>query len=217
MRAARLFVVVGFGGVLLGGCPEPTPPGDGGGGGGPPGCELTYLGDSVAEIEMELVFSGGDAADHPLTDGAVIDLVLPPQGGRVLFVGVRATNLDPCEAELSGVLRDLDTQQVRFDTRTVNLTPDGSGWGRSASGDLSSYANIPVCHNTWLEKDAYENDFELEVNLKDREGKTAQVKLMVRPTCSEPAVYDECRCICRGGYVLGEMCASGQGGAGGGG
>jgi hypothetical protein len=183
-----------------------------------PGCTLAYLGDSAKDIEVEAFYYGADETDHPIADGSNVDLVLPPQGGRVVFVGVRATNLDPCSATLTGALRDPDSNLVRFDTRTINLQPDASmdGWGRSAPAELASYANVPVCHNTWLSKDIYGNAFTLEITLVDRDGKTITKTFTVTPSCAEPEYEAECLCICKGGYVLGEPC-DGAGGAGGGG
>ncbi len=179
-------------------------------------CELAYLGDASKDVEVELFFFGADELNHPVTQGTTVDLILPPQGGRVVFVGVRATNLDPCAATLTGAMRDPATNQVRFDTRTINLAPTGDGYGVSATAELSSYANVPLCHNTWLATDVFGSDFTLEVTLTDRDGKTVTKTTTVRPECSEPEFESECLCICKGGYVLGEPC-DGAGGAGGGG
>lgn len=205
--------------ALLGaGCPEESDgTGTGGTGAGQPTCDLPYLGDQAADPQLELIYYGADEMDHPLEDGGVVDLILPPQGGRVLFIGVRATNVDPCEAVLTGAMRDTDTQQVRFDTRTINLVADGDGWGKSATGDIASYANVPACHNTWTPKDIFGSDFQLEVVLKDRAGKEVQKTISARPSCAEPENEAECLCICQGGYVLGQECGEGGGGEGGGG
>lgn len=185
---------------------------------GVPSCTLPFIGDETKDPEMELFFFGADQMDQALVDGGEIDIIEPPQGGRVLFVGVRATNVDPCGVTLTGALRDPATTLVRFDTRNFNLKDDGMGYGRSAAGDIASYANIPVCHNTWLETDIDGSTFSLEVTLKDSRGRETMETISVVPTCAEPGDKQvQCECICKGGYVLGEACGSGGGGVGGGG
>jgi hypothetical protein len=201
-------------------CGDDAPTSASSGGGTTPSCDRPYLGDATAEPTIELIYFGADELEHPLDEGAAVDLVLPPQGGRVLFLGVRATNVDPCEATLTGAMRDPGTMQVRFDTRTINLDDQGDGWGKSAAGDLASYANVPACHNTWTALDVFGSSFTLELILKDRGGKQASRTITAIPRCAEPQNEAECRCICHGGYVLGESCTEGggsQGGAGGGG
>jgi hypothetical protein len=197
-------------------CGDDAPTSASSGGGTAPSCDRPYLGEASAEPMLELLYFGADELEHPLEDGAEVDLVLPPQGGRVLFLGVRATNVDPCEAVLTGAMRDPETKQVRFDTRTINLDDQGDGWGKSASADLASYANVPACHNTWTQLDVFGSPFTLELTLKDRAGKQASRTITAIPRCAEPDNEAECRCICHGGYVLGESCSEGGGSEGGG-
>jgi hypothetical protein len=199
--------------VAGGGCPEETQPNDDD---APPSCTLAFLGDQSKDPSIELIYFGADQMDHPLVDGGEIDLIFPPQGGRVLFVGVRATNVDPCGVKLTGALRDTSTGQVRLDTRTVNLRDDGSGFGASTPGDIASYANVPVCPNQWSARDAFGESFELEVALTDLRDRTATEVVQVKPRCAEPANEAECLCICQGGYVLGQQCTDPTGSGGGG-
>ncbi len=183
---------------------------------GAPACTLPFLGDPMKEPELEVFYQGADLADHACMPGGPIDIIEPPQGGRVLFVGVRATNVDPCAVTLTGAMRDLSTNLVRFDTRNLNLLDEGNGYGRSTPGDIASYANIPVCHNTWTDLDIFDQTFGLEVTLKDRNGKQATTTLQVVPRCAEPDKLDQCLCICDGDYTLGDACGGGGGGSGGG-
>ncbi len=180
-------------------------------------CTLPFLGDPTKEPEIEVFFQGADTQDHACEPGGPIDIIEPPQGGRVLFVGVRATNIDPCAVTLTGTLRDLSSTAIRFDTRTLNLRDEGNGYGRSAPGDIAAYSNIPVCHNTWTDRNIYGEPFTLEVTLKDRHGKEVEESLQVVPRCAEPANEAQCLCICEGGYQLGDACGGGGPGGGGGG
>jgi hypothetical protein len=152
-------------------------------------------------------------ASVPLKEGDMVTLAFPPQGGRVIFAGVRATNLDACGVELGGAVRDETTMEVRLDTRTVNLLPSGDGWGSSDPSDVSTFSNIPVCPNEWSKTNIYGTQYRLELTITDRSGRTASQSLDVTPECSEPANATECLCICKGGYVLGESCVgAGDGG-----
>jgi hypothetical protein len=155
-----------------------------------------------------------------LNDGDQVPMIFPPQGGRIIFVGVRATNVDGCALELTGALRDETSSEVRIDLRTVNLIATGDGWGVSAppgnepvSAAISSFANIPVCPNQWSGTDIFGHEYGLEVTIKDRGGRTVTNKIHVTPQCGEPQNLLECQCICQAGYVLGQSCAAGDGGA----
>jgi hypothetical protein len=182
-------------------------------------CALAFLGDATKDPALELVALGADYASAPIADGAKVALLFPPQGGRVVFVGVRATNLDPCGVKLAGAMRDVTSKQVRIDTRTINLEPASDGWGQSAPGDIASFANVPLCPNQWSTTNIYGTEYEVEVTLTDRDKRKVTKTIRVTPECAEPSLAAECACICKGGYVLGETCSSagssGSSGAGG--
>lgn len=199
--------------LLLVGCSTPTvaPVPD-----ASPVCGLDYLGDRTKDIDFTMSIVGEDAIDRPIKDGDDVPLVLPPQGGRVVFVGVRATNLDPCAVQLTGAIRDMSTKQVRVDSRTINLIPDGKGYGSSGSSSqsinaaVSSYSNIPVCPNQWASANVFDTQYELEVTLKDHDKRTMTKTLHVTPRCVEPSNVGklECQCICQVNYVLGQLCVA---------
>lgn len=198
--------------VASAGCPaEETPP--------EPGseCKAGFVGDPAKEPVVELRALTADGTDVPIADGDSLAVILPPQGGRVAFVGVRATNVDACGAQLVSALRDLSTTpgQVRVEGRTVNLNLDATGWASTAAGKANfedpggvpNYANVPLCPNQWAEVDVFDQTFELEVTLTDRRGKAVTKKARVTPRCAEPGEKAvACRCLCRKGYVLGETC-----------
>jgi len=99
---------------------------------------------------------GTNGVSTPVQSGGTVPLVTPPQGGRVIFLGVRATNVDPCAVKITGAIRDPATKQVRVDARTVNLSPSGDGYGVSVDSSISSFANVPVCPNEWASTDAFD-------------------------------------------------------------
>jgi hypothetical protein len=205
--AQTIGAIAAFAAVALAGCgPDPEPPQDG----GPDashGCTLPFLGDQAKDPVIQLVALDADMKLVELKDGDPVALVFPPQGGRVVFAGVRATNVDACGLQLAGAVRDTTTKQVRVDTRTVNLLPSGDGWGASDPEDISTFSNVPLCPNQWSMTNIYGTPYELEIAITDRGGRKASQKITVTPECSEPAHAAECLCICKGGYMLGETCA----------
>ena len=209
----RLFVIVAA--ATLCACPASTPAtSDAGPIVSDGGCGVGFLGDPSKDIDFEFRALRADATDAPLADGADLALIFPPQGGRVAFVGVRATNVDPCSLQLTGALRDEATQQVRVDARTVNLIPSGDGWGTSApasetiSAARDSYSNVPLCPNQWASSDVFDHEFQLEITIRDRLKRTMTKTIKVTPRCAEPDRAVECRCLCKLGYVLGEACGA---------
>jgi hypothetical protein len=202
------------------GCPSSTPAQPDS---GPPApdaeCAAGILGDATKDMTFEFRVLHPDGSDNAVEDGGDVALILPPQGGRVVFVGVRATNLDGCAVTLTGALRDEATNQVVFDKRTVNLNPTGDGWGTSGSPTQSisaardTYANVPMCPNQWATTDIYDHEFKLEVTLEDRAHKKLNKSIKVTPRCAEPGdKLAECLCICKLGYILGEKCDADAGG-----
>jgi hypothetical protein len=176
------------------------------------------FGDPTKPMELELAVIGPGNARANIDDGADVPLVFPPQGGRVVFVGVRVTNIDACEVQLTGAMRDEATKQVRVDARTILLRDAGGGFAvndlAQGSPDISSFSNVPVCPNQWASSNAFDHEFELSVTLKDKSGRTGTKTIHVTPRCAEPDRLAECLCICKVGYRLGEPCSGADGGAG---
>ncbi len=132
----------------------------------------------------------------------------------MIFIGVRAKNLDPCAVKLSGAVRDPMTMETRLDTRTINLEPTDDGWGASDETDISTFSNVPVCSNNWASTDVYDQTFKAIVSVTDRSGKKGTATLDVVPRCDEVKMVDgqdiqkDCLCICKLGYVTGQPCGS---------
>jgi hypothetical protein len=184
----------------------PDPPAD------PVACTAGFLGDASSPVEFELTAVSPAYVTEPLADGGTISLMQPPQGGQVLFVGARVTNVDSCGLQITGALRDEKTEQVRFDKRSINLIPTGDGWGvtgtigANVEGLISNFSNVPVCGNSWSTTDVDGHEYGLEVTITDRGGRTLLKKIHVTPECNEPSSAANCVCICRAGYVAGSDC-----------
>jgi hypothetical protein len=174
---------------------------------GPPigGCKLPFAGDPAKEIEMDVIAIGPGTLDT-LSDGSSVTLMFPPQGGRVIWAGVRARNVNPCAVRIAGALRDTQSQQVRLDNRIVNLEPIEDGWARTDPNFIDNFSNIPSCPNLWSKRDLFDVPYELTISLTDRDKRQIKKVLQVVPRCNEPGLEAECLCQCKGGYVLGESC-----------
>jgi hypothetical protein len=94
-------------------------------------CTVGFLGDEAGAPDFDIQVLLADDTVANVQDGGSVPLLLPPQGGRVIFVGVRATGVDGCALQLTGALRDLASGKVSVDKRTINLIPTGDGWGAS--------------------------------------------------------------------------------------
>ena len=57
----------------------------------------------------------------PVTDGGSLPLIVPPQGGEVLIIGVRALNVDGCPLTLSTSLALPNGVVAAFERRPVTL------------------------------------------------------------------------------------------------
>ena len=207
---------LGRGGVALAtalvavGCGPLASTGDDGSDGEP--CPAGFLGDTDAAPDFDLQVVLPDYTVAPLEDGGSAPMLLPPQGGRVVFVGVHATNVDGCGLQLTGALRDLTTRAVMVDSRTIDLVPTGDGWGTSApaggpvSGAIASFSNVPACPNQWSATDLFGAPYGLEVTIADRRQRSLTKKVVVFPECAQPENLAQCLCICRAGYFTGQAC-----------
>lgn len=176
----------------------------------PPPCAAGFLGDGGAPA-IEINTLEPDGTVTTVAQGDTIPLVFPPQGGFVSFIGVRAINVEACGAQLTGALRDLATQEVRVDSRTINLQRASDGWGTSGISGMATaanFSNIPLCPNEWSSTNVYGTVYDLEVTLQDTRGHTVTKKLHVTPQCAEPGLLSACLCNCQKGYVLGQPCSA---------
>jgi len=189
--------------VTLGCSSEPDPPADAG-----PACTLPFIGDRSKAMEATLTVRDVSGKSVDLKDGDEVPLIFPPQGGRVVFLAAKVNNVDPCAVKLSGAIRDVATNQVRVDNRTVNLRVGPDGLGTAVDDDISTFSNVPMCPNQWASTDAFDKPFRVEITIQDRGGRSISKQVMVTPKCAEPALAAECLCICKKGYVLGEMCSA---------
>ncbi len=152
---------------------------------------------------------GANLKSVPLTEKGSLSVLLPPQGGRVVFIGVKGVNnMNPCGIKITGGVRDTKSQLVQIDSRQFNLLPGPDGLGMSDDKDIFTFSNVTLCPNNWSERDLFDEEYGLTLILEDRAGRKVTRFLDVRLECNEPTQAAECRCICRKGYRLGDSCSN---------
>lgn len=173
------------------------------------GCQIPFLGDPTMAPEIELVsLEPGWSMLAPIVVGGSISLLQPPNAGRVIFVGARVRNMNPCAIRLVGQLEDPVSGRIRLDSRLVNFEPTNDGWGGSVPMEVSTLSNLAVCPNQWAMQDIFDKEYELTVTVTDRDGRNVTQSARVVPTCDEPGKEASCTCLCKQGYKLGEQCSS---------
>jgi hypothetical protein len=166
------------------------------------------IGDRALDPEIELVFRTADGQLADLVAGGEVPLIQPPQGGKVVLVGVRARNVDGCGLQLTASLRDPCTDRIiGLESRPVNLRAGADGWGEpSQPAELSDYANLAACPSAAAVHDIEGEPYLLRIRVDDGDGREASAEAMIVPVCAEPELVDQCKCECSFDYVLGDPC-----------
>jgi hypothetical protein len=164
------------------------------------------IGDRTLPIEFVAVYFPSDGAVGDIVDGGDVPLRRPIQGGKVMYVGVRAKNVDGCNVQLTAALRDPVSQQViALEQRPVRLVDSGDGWGRPES-EYDHLANLPACPSAAATHDVDDSSWLLELRLDETGGRTATTTITVVPRCDGPGEMEECACECDSDYVIGSPC-----------
>jgi hypothetical protein len=171
-----------------------------------PDAQSCPIGDMSQPMQIEIVHRTLDGGLE-MTQNA-IPLIEPPQGGYVVFVGVRAKNLDGCPVTIQGAIRDVcDHSVVGLDMRMVSLEPTSDGWGEPKQpSTITNYANIPMCPATADIRNVQGEPYELMVTLQDKTGRMVKTSTVVTPFCADPAMLDTCNCQCAKQAILGATC-----------
>lgn len=157
--------------------------------------------------ELEIMYRSRDGLAVACQPLAEVPLTLPPQGGLVLLVGMRAKNLGS-NVMVTASLRDtVDNQLLSVEQRPVELVTTSGGWAEPGEpSSLVNWANLPACPMTTATRDLHGQPYLLRIAVEDGGGKMAEAKLTIVPTCDPGPDGDLCRCQCAQGYVLGDPC-----------
>jgi hypothetical protein len=164
-----------------------------------------FAGSEAAPPEMIIVHQTASGTIAVTMAEGTVPLIQPPQGGRVIFVGARARNVDGCPINISSLLRDPCTNRiVGYETRDVLMKPTGDGWIEPEFPDqLANYSNLAACPVGAATRNINGERYVLEVRLTDVAGRTVEQHIPVTPACAQPENRDECVCLCRAKFVLG--------------
>jgi len=139
-----------------------------------------------------------------MPDGGVEDvqgtllLQVPPQGGHVVYVGVRMTNFEGCRLDLAASVFVADGGPLETEEkRRVDLGDAGF----SDPSDPANFANVPVCPN-FGSHEIVGTEWTLVVEAAQRDGRSVKTALPVRFSCD--AGGWDCACECGHGYFLGK-------------
>jgi hypothetical protein len=169
-----------------------------------------FVGDVEEQPTVELVFRDQAGAFHPVVEGGDVPMVVPDQGGLVMLFGVRAKNMDVCNAQLSVAVHDPctavgdgDGRIISREGRPLPLAGREDGWAVPDSESLANFANVPACPNAASTRDLDGHPYLVRATLtEDDSDRTASAAAMFVPTCDD----DFCRCLCDSDQVLGESC-----------
>jgi hypothetical protein len=196
-------------------CSQGHDTGDGGDG---VSCTVGFLGDGAAP-DFDFLAMQPEGGVLPLEDGGTLPILVPPQGNRYVFPGVRATNIDGCQVRIIASVRDLSTQHIATEQRYITLVPTGDGWGvsgvtgQAVAVSAANFANVNVCPNDWSSTQVSGHVYGLEMTVQDRENRQVTKKMLVTPRCAEADTLADCLCLCNVGYILGQACDGGDAGA----
>lgn len=178
-------------------------------GGGEPkppraGC---FQGDPASSPALALVYQTPDRTLAPVTEGGPVPLIVPPQGGEVLIIGVRARNIDGCPLTMSTSLALPSGVVAAFERRPVMLAAAPDEWLEPANPTgLANFSNLPACPIAGLDRPIDGESYRLTVDVEDGGGRHAEISATVIPTCDTSGSAPTCRCLCAAGYVLGTPC-----------
>lgn len=165
------------------------------------------LGDLTQPIELEIVHKAAGGGVTVTTSSSAVPLILPPQGGKVMLVGVRARNVDGCPLTLTAALRDPCSDDLIALERRPILLEEKNGWLEPQEPlELNNYSNLPACPREGLTRQVNDNEYRLEIVVEDKTGRQASKAITIVPTCAEPANEMSCRCECRTDFSTVDNC-----------
>jgi hypothetical protein len=170
------------------------------------------LGDPNGPAQLEIYHQDRNFASVKTTAGAQVPLIAPPQGGWIVLLGARATNLDGCHVNLTVSFREAcGGPVIQVDRRPTRIDDTGDGWGMT---NTSAFGNLPICPEVSAAHDLHDQPYEVTVTLEDLDGKKASKSIVIEPICPDPDPAGLCLCQCDHNYVLGGACPPGGADAG---
>lgn len=169
-----------------------------------------FVGDPSKPPELVMIHMTPAGSFVETVANGEVPLIQAPQGGKVLFVGARARNIDGCPVRISASLRDeCNNGLLALEQRDVTMKLAADGWLEPEDpAQISNYSNLPACPRAAAARNIQGEPYLLKVRLEDRAGRTAESVLKVTPTCAQPELLDQCVCECDAKYILGDSCGA---------
>lgn len=212
-RLLRLAITVALGAsVSAADCVGPPDGGDPDS--GTPLVECFY-GDEAAAPEGTLVFLDEHSTLQDLQQGQAVPLILPPQGGKVVFIGARLKNMDMCSLQANGGVFDDCQAQPRIigrEGRGIQMVEnDATGFAEPKDpATLNNYVNIPLCGNFTSSRDIDGEPYRVEIRFSDRARRSLVLTADITPYCpgapGGDGVFEQCECECDADYAFERRC-----------
>ncbi len=169
------------------------------------------VGDVSADPTVELIYRTADGTMAPLADGAVLPLMSPPQGGKIVLVSMRVRDAELCGATIQAALRDPCTNRILgIERRPVAWRFADDGFAEPAQPqELSDFVNLPLCPNAGAADDLDGHIYQLEMRFYETpDAQPIERLLDVTLSCDDELDPDGCKCECDADYELGGACPS---------
>jgi hypothetical protein len=159
--------------------------------------------------ELEIMVRDVEGNTRVASDMEPVDLMLPPQGGKVMLVAPRVRNMNACSLWVTASLRDNCSGRILgLEARPLRFAPTADGWAEPINPDLvSNWSNVPACPTAAAERDVEGEPYELTITVEDANGISVSASRRIVPTCAEAENLERCLCECDANYRLGETCA----------
>jgi hypothetical protein len=173
-----------------------------GGGEGIDALRRCPIGDPNLPVELEIMHLDARRDMYKTEIDAAVPLVPAAQGAFIMLLGVRATNLDGCNLQLTTSFRDLCSDAIiKIDQRPTVLEDTGDGWGVSSLGTFSA---LPFCPQVTTLRNLQGEPYVITVAVRDLDDRQASKSVPIMPTCSPNDA--RCACECDRNYVVGGGC-----------
>jgi hypothetical protein len=191
------------------------PPGDGSADAGT-GLVECFFGDEGQDPVGELVFLDEDFQLQDLAPGQAVPLILPPQGGKVVFIGARLKNMDLCSLQANGgVFDDCPTSPriIGREGRGIQMVENAAtGFAEPADPTtINNYVNLPLCGNFTSSRDIDGEPYRVEIRFSDRARRSLVLTADITPFCpgepgAEDGQFEQCTCECDADFGFDGAC-----------
>jgi len=181
-----------------------------------PGPIECFHGDEGQQPEGELVFLDENFQLQDLAPGQAVPLLLPPQGGKVAFIGARLKNMDLCSLQANGGVFDDCPAQPRIigrEGRGIQMVVnDATGFAEPADPTtINNYVNVPLCGNFTSSRDIDGEPYRVEIRISDRARRSLVLEADITPFCAgtpggEDGVFAQCTCECDADFDFDAAC-----------